>query len=169
MFVDFTKGLPKGKKARLPYFKKILKYEGSTTRVQVKYGEYGSLTFFPLSLPPQALLNLYSIKQRGSRITTVYLEEINDMQHVDFLFTLCPYMKNFKVKYTFYIDFQMFLRTVLNENTRHGNHYLHSLCFHLTAADDQTIENLKKIIRYNQLPVDFTIKRILDKIYLQWN
>ncbi|CAF4658163.1 unnamed protein product [Rotaria sp. Silwood2] len=49
-----------------------------------------------------------------------------------------------------------------------NNHYLHSLCFHETAANYQTIEYLQEINKYEQLLVDFTIKRINNNIYLQW-
>jgi hypothetical protein len=37
------------------------------------------------------------------------------------------------------------------------------------AADDHTVESFKQIIRNNQLLFDFTIKRVFENIYLQWN
>ncbi len=69
------------------------------------------------------------MKQRQSRITTVYLEELNDIKQIDFLYTLCPDMMNFMVKFMFGINFQTFLQTVLIKNTHHGKHYRHSFCF----------------------------------------
>ncbi|CAF4601836.1 unnamed protein product, partial [Rotaria socialis] len=46
--------------------------------------------------------------------------------------------------------------------------FICSLCFHAPAVDDQVIENLEKMINYEQLLIQFTTKRISDNIYLQW-
>jgi hypothetical protein len=46
---------------------------------------------------------------------------------------------------------------------------LQLLCFQIPAADDQTIEQLNKMIDKEKLLIDYSIKHILDFIYLQWN
>jgi hypothetical protein len=43
------------------------------------------------------------------------------------------------------------------------------LCFHVPAADDQTIKQLNKMIDDEKLLTNYTIKRVLDYIHLQWN
>jgi hypothetical protein len=47
-------------------------------------------------LTVRELFILCSMKET-SKITKVYLEQIGDVQELDFLFTLCPYMEYFKV------------------------------------------------------------------------
>jgi len=39
-----------------------------------------------------------------STVTKVYLEEIGDVQELDFLFTFCSYMEYFKVECTYKYD-----------------------------------------------------------------
>ncbi len=55
-----------------------------------------------------------------------------------------------------------------NNITGDSNEDLCLLCLRIPTADDQLIEKLKKIIDSNGRLVDYTIKRIMDKIYLQW-
>ncbi|CAF1114106.1 unnamed protein product [Rotaria sp. Silwood1] len=42
------------------------------------------------------------------------------------------------------------------------------LCFRIPAADDGTIEKLKRTIITNGITCDYTIKRIVDRVYIEW-
>jgi hypothetical protein len=106
---------------------------------------------------------------KRNRINAVYVEVLNNIHCVGCLFMVCHYMKHFQVKCIINMNIQMFLQIILKEITqRRNNHYLHSLCFHEIAPNYQTIEYLQEINKYEQLLVDFTIKRVNNNIYLQW-
>jgi hypothetical protein len=79
-------------------------------------------------------LHLFCSMKDASRITKVYFEHMDDIQTFDFLRAFCPYMEYFRVGSINTMDIQLFLRTILKRN----NNHLRSLCFHLSAADDQT-------------------------------
>jgi hypothetical protein len=104
--------------------------------------------------------------EETSKITKVYLEEIGNVQELDFLFKLCPYMEYFKVGCINAMDIQSFLRTIFKKINHNNNHHLRSLCFHVPTANDQIVENIEEMIRCEQLLLKF--KRTLDSIYLQW-
>ncbi|CAF3395070.1 unnamed protein product [Rotaria socialis] len=61
---------------------------------------------------------------------------------------------------------ELFSSSFLNYiNTNHCGILV--LC--LSAADGDTVKCFKEIIEQKHLAIDFTIKRILNRIYLQWN
>lgn len=109
---------------------------------------------------------IFSAKR--NRINAVYVEVFDNIHCAGCLFMACHHIKHFQVKHIINMNIQMFLQMILKEITHRNNYYLHSLCFHETAANYQTIEYLQEINKYEQLLVDFTIKRINNNIYLQW-
>ncbi|CAM4875104.1 unnamed protein product [Rotaria socialis] len=66
------------------------------------------------------------------------------------------------------MNIELFLCIILKEINNRSFCFICSLCFHAPAVDDQVIENLEKMINYEQLLIQFTTKRISDNIYLQW-
>lgn len=122
------------------------------------------------TFPVKEFHALCSIYARG-KISKVYIEEINetnDIEDFDYITDLCPRMKYFKVKRLNNMDIIFFLRTILKDIYNNDLSYIRSFCFHIPVADDQMTENLKQIIEYEKLLNKFTIKRILDNIYIQW-
>ncbi len=105
---------------------------------------------------------------KTSKITKVYLEEIGDVRQLKYVFMLCPYIEYFKVERIYVIDIKSFLGIFFKEISEYHIYYLHSLCFHVQTSDDQIVENIEKMIKYEKILVHFTIKRILDTVYLQW-
>jgi hypothetical protein len=117
-------------------------------------------------LPVKELLILCSMTET-SKITKVNLEEIDNLQELDFLFTISPYMECFKVGCINAIDVQSLLRTAFRK-INHNNHSLRTLCFDAPTADHQIVENIEEMIKCEKLLPDFTVKHILDTVYLQW-
>ncbi|CAF4965151.1 unnamed protein product [Rotaria sp. Silwood1] len=115
----------------------------------------------------EELLILCSMKDT-SKVTKVYLEEIGNIQELDFLFTLCPYMEHFKVKYINTMDVQSFIRTIFKKINRNNNYSLRSLCFHVSTAVDEIIKNIEEMIICEKSLSHFKVKCILDTVYLQW-
>ncbi|CAF3361724.1 unnamed protein product [Rotaria sp. Silwood2] len=113
------------------------------------------------------LLILCSIKQT-IKITKVYLEEIDDVKELDFLFTLCPYMEYFNVRCINMMDVQSFLRTIFKKIKQNNNNHLRLLCFPVRTADEQIVENIERMINYEKLLSNFTVKRTPDTAYLRW-
>ncbi len=113
------------------------------------------------------LRSAYLNRQR-SKITKVYIEEINDMEDFNFIGIIYPYMIYLKVKLGNNMDIYLVWCTILKDIYTNDLCSIRSLCVYVPAADDQMIENLQQMIKYEQLLIQFTIKRILDNIYLQW-
>ncbi len=64
---------------------------------------------------------------------------------------------------------KLFVRLILMKmKTQHQSKF-QLLCFHVPAADDQTIKQLNNMIDDEKLLIDYIIKRVLDFIYLQWS
>jgi hypothetical protein len=67
------------------------------------------------------------------------------------------------------MDVQSFLRTIFKKiNHNNNHHHLRSLCFHVPTVDHQIVENIEEIIKCEKLFPDFTVKHILNTVYLQW-
>ncbi len=67
------------------------------------------------------------------------------------------------------MDMKSFVRLILWKLKTKYLHQLQVLCFPVRAANDQTIQQFKRMIDNEKLLFDYTIKRELDYIYLQWN
>jgi hypothetical protein len=103
-----------------------------------------------------------------SKITKVFLGILNDIKDLHFLVALCPYMTHLEIDYLDEMDPELFLRNILKRIHHGRKEYLRSLCFHIPAADNQTVEKLNKTIRSENLLVDYSMKRVQEYIHLQW-
>jgi len=106
---------------------------------------------------------LSSISKKN-KITKVNLLNMVNIEDVYFLIQLCPRMTYLKVDCINKMDVEVFVRSVLTKS----NHRLRLLCFRITAADNEMIRKLDKMIHNEKLLLDYTIKREFDDIYLQW-
>jgi hypothetical protein len=127
------------------------------------------------SLPPIETITItfdeFSLLQsihRKSKIIKLYLEQCADIQELDFLFILCPNIKYFKVGGINMIDIKSFLCIIFKKIKQYDIYHLHSLCFHVQTLDDRIVKTIEEIIKYEKILHGFTIKHILDTIYLQW-
>jgi hypothetical protein len=102
------------------------------------------------------------------KITKVYLEEMNNIEEVHFLMFLCLNMNYLQINSLPNINIESLIREILIRINDGCNEDLRFLCLRLPTADDQLIEKLKEMIDSKQWLVDYTIKRVNDKIYLQW-
>ena len=133
-------------------------------------------------LPDVLTLKIYSLTaDRNSRLTleeycnfkkrkirNVYIEVMNNIKYVPFFLVHFPCMQYFQVKHLINMNIQIFLQYIFDQIIYHNDQYLQSLCLHQITINDQTIEYLQQIKKYQQLLVDFTIKHINNYIYLQW-
>lgn len=108
------------------------------------------------------------LMNKTSKIAKVYLEEINDIQELDFLFMLCPRIEYFQIGRINIIDIKSFLRSFFNKINQYDIDYLHSLCFHVQTSSDRIIEDIEEMIKYEKILHYFTIKHVSNTLCLQW-
>ncbi len=137
------------------------------------FPEVNTLKIHSLSLYEPRMLNseellILSSTEDTSKITKVYLEKMTEIGEFYFLLKLCPYMEYFRVDYIKHTDFKFVLRYIIKKLKDECNDYLHLLCFHIPTADDEMIKKLKTMIYSEKLLFNFTIKRVVDNIYLEW-
>jgi hypothetical protein len=104
-----------------------------------------------------------------NRITKVNLGEMNDIEEVYFLIELCPHLIYLRVENLHQMDIELFVRLILNKMITKYPHQLRLLSFNVPAADDPMIKRLNKMIDDEKLLLNYSIKRVLNHIYLQWN
>jgi hypothetical protein len=104
-----------------------------------------------------------------NRITRVNLKKMDNIEKVYFLMELCPHLGYLRIDDINNMDMKLFVRLILMKIKDQHQSKLQLLCFQIPAADDQTIEQLNKMINKEKLLIDYSIKRVLDFIYLQWN
>jgi hypothetical protein len=66
------------------------------------------------------------------------------------------------------MNVELFLRQVLKNIGNNQLCVFRSLCFNIPSANDEMIVNLQQMIESEQLLFKFTIKRVMDGIYLKW-
>jgi hypothetical protein len=103
------------------------------------------------------------------RITKVNFTTMKNIEEVYFLIELCPHLIYLRVDDLNNMDMKLFVRLILMKMKTHHQSKFQLLCFHVSAADDETIKRLNNMIDDEKLLIDYTIKRALDFIYLQWN
>jgi len=104
-----------------------------------------------------------------TKITKVCLEKVRQIEGVYFILSLCPLIKQLQINNLSMMDVQFFLRPLLiqiKNRTKFQN--LRLVCIRLRTVDDKIIFKLKQTIQDQNLLVDFTIKTVEDKIYVQW-
>jgi hypothetical protein len=149
-------------------------FAGVLARILMPLSTLDSLKISSLSISqPRSLSNeersiLHTISST-IRITKVNLQKMNHIEEIYFLIELCPHLIYLKVDNICNMDMKLFVRFILKKLMTKYLHQLRLLCFHVRAADDQTIKQLNKMIDDEKLLFDYTIKRVLDFIYLQWN
>ncbi len=92
---------------------------------------------------------------------------MNGMDEIYFLMQLCPRMKHLKMASINNTTIPSFVRTILMKMNKDRNLLLRSLCLHGPTDVDEMIQKLQDMINGEKLFRLFTIKHVLDNIYLQ--
>ncbi|CAF1396824.1 unnamed protein product [Rotaria sp. Silwood1] len=113
--------------------------------------------------------NKYShFKSKKNKITKIYLEKMNEIEEIYFLLKLCPHIEYLKIGFVHNMDIELFMKDILKKINNVYNQYLQSLSLHIPTANDEMIEKLKEMINRKKLLRNFSIKYVIDNIYLQW-
>jgi hypothetical protein len=148
-------------------------FAGVLGRILIRLTTLDSLELTCLSISQPTVLSneersiLHTISST-IRITKVNLQKMNNIEEIYFLLELFPYLVFLKID-IIPMDMKLFVRLVLSKLKTKYLHQLRLLCFPVRAADDQTVKQLTKMIDGEELLFDYTIKRVLNNIYLQWN
>jgi len=110
----------------------------------------------------EKIINFYQSAMNNNRITKVILKKMNKLEEINFLIDLCQQMEYLEVKYNINIDIQSLVRCILTKHI----HHLRSICLCNTLNDDKLVQQLVTMIGQEKLPDDYTIERVLDRIYL---
>jgi hypothetical protein len=131
-----------------------------------------SLKIHSLSLlEPRDLLSeekMVRLVAKKNKIIKVCLDKMTEMKEIYYLMKLCPRMEYLQVDCINTIEVELVVQDILNKINKNSNEYLRLLCICVPTADDKMVEKLKEIINSKKVLVDYTIKRLLDHIYLQW-
>lgn len=132
----------------------------STTKSTEKYQTFYHALGFPTTGSSEKYRIFYQSVLNSNQLTTVVLKKMNRLAQVHFFIDLCPRMKYFEVKYHQGIDLEALVQVILMKQLPQ----LRSLCLYNGLHDDRTVEKLEAMIEREK----YTVKRVLDRIYLFW-
>ncbi|CAF4987401.1 unnamed protein product [Rotaria sp. Silwood1] len=103
-----------------------------------------------------------------NKITKIYLEKFNEIEEIYFFIKFCPRMNYLHINSINNMDIDFCIEEILNKINNDGNQYFYTLCLRIPTVNDKMIEKLKNIINSNKSIVWYSIKYVLDVIYLEW-
>ena len=113
-------------------------------------------------------LRKFSRTKNTTRIGKVCLLQMNSVNDIDFLMALFPAMTNFKIVQMKNMSIEFYLCHILKKINTDGHRSLRSLSFYHPTADDQLVKTLENMIVNENLLDNYSIKRVLSVICLQW-
>ncbi|CAF1564677.1 unnamed protein product, partial [Rotaria sp. Silwood1] len=118
-----------------------------------------------ISADTQSKLQSISI---NNKITRVNLEKLIEIKQLQFIINLCQRLEFLQVECTNNVNIELVIRFIMMSYRTKSLLFIHLLCLHFPTADQKMIVKIQKIIDSEKLLNDYSIKRNLDKIYLQW-
>ncbi|CAF2706984.1 unnamed protein product [Rotaria sp. Silwood2] len=134
-------------------------YVGALIEAVSLLPEFTTLKIHSLSLHKSILLNSEEVITHFS---------MNEIEEISFFLNVCPYLEYLKMDYIKQMDLKFVLQYILEKIKHDCNEYLHLLCFRVPTADNETIEKLKRMINFEKLLWNYTIKHVADNLYLEW-
>lgn len=104
----------------------------------------------------------------NNRIKKIYLKKLNNIEELDMIMKFSPRMIYLKIDEINNMVMELFLRRIFKKIQDESNEYLRLICLRIPCVGEQVIEKFHQMIRSENLLFNYTIKRILDNIYLQW-
>ncbi|CAF1030788.1 unnamed protein product [Adineta steineri] len=103
------------------------------------------------------------------KITKLRVRKISKIEEINFFLAFCPLIKQLEINELPKINVEFFLRSLLIQiRNRSKFQNLRLICIQLPTADDKMILKLNQMIQVENLLVDFKIKRIEEKIFVEW-
>lgn len=129
-----------------------------------------SMTCLPLlalniSSSVQSKLQLIAAK---NKITKLNLEKWEEENQIQFIVKLFPHLEFLQVGCHPSMNIELLIYFILLNYMNTSLAYLHCFCLHIATADEKMIKTIKDMIDYEKLLICYSMRRNLDKIYLQW-
>ncbi|CAF1040273.1 unnamed protein product [Adineta steineri] len=124
-------------------------------------------TSYPRSLTEEELIQSYCLISRN-KITEVCLQKIDRIEEAYFILALCSHIEQLRINSLKNINVELFLRSFFIEIQRREIPTLKLLCICVPTADDKMMKKLEIMIKNENLLWNFTMKRLMDQIYIQW-
>ncbi|CAF2103335.1 unnamed protein product [Rotaria magnacalcarata] len=102
------------------------------------------------------------------QITKICFKNMKDMNQIQMLALICSHVSHLEINCINYKHAELLTGLILTQIQSVSNSLLRLLCFRIREAHDDMILELEKMIDTENLRFDFTIKHLMDKIYIQW-
>ena len=101
-----------------------------------------------------------------NKIIRMILQHVDDLAQVQFLLDLCPRAEYLEIDCTNGVISEEFIRFILMKNIKSIPN-LSVLCLNILPTTKDPIDKLKRMINFEQLHSNYSIKRIDNKVYFQ--
>ncbi|CAF1449856.1 unnamed protein product [Adineta steineri] len=132
--------------------------------------ELDSLKIHSLSLSSTKSLSMEKIIRQfisnKNKITKICLENMIEIEEVYFLIKLCPHLNYLQINSLNTIDIELFVQNIINKIKNDYNHNLRVLCFCISTADDDLVQEFEEMAISQNFFLDYTIKYELNHIYI---
>jgi hypothetical protein len=127
-----------------------------------------SLRVVPMSGREIHSLTETKIERLNNNITKINIGLITEIVQVMIFLDLFPHMKYLEVNCANDIDLEILVQSILTKIANCITPQLCSLCLCVGQINDEILEKLHQIMAFQNCLHDYIIKRVCDRIYLQW-
>ena len=106
------------------------------------------------------------VSQKKS-ISKVRLVNVDCLSEIQFLLDLCSGVQYLQIDHLNDLDLASFVRLILMKNVKYLPN-LFFVCFGCPPSNNDLLQKLDRMIRFEQLRQDYTIEQIQENIYLRW-
>lgn len=103
-----------------------------------------------------------------NRIRKLYINNICVIEEIFLFIDLFQHINHLQVNVIYPTNVKSCVRDILIYIREKSNHPLRILCIDTPMIDDDILHGIKEMIHNEKLLSNFTVKRVMDKIYLQW-
>ncbi|UJR11600.1 hypothetical protein I4U23_015782 [Adineta vaga] len=122
---------------------------------------------YPRSVTEEELFGSYYLISQN-KVTKLCLERIDRFEEIYFIISLCPRIQKLRINFLKKMNIELFVRSFFTEVRRREIQTLKSLCFCVPIVDDKMMKKLETMIKNENLLLDFSMKRMMNQIYIQW-
>ncbi|CAF1154672.1 unnamed protein product [Adineta steineri] len=116
---------------------------------------------------PYVYENIFNSLSANNKITKILLTCANDFKQIQFFIDLCPYIQYFEIYCSNDTNIESLVRLILMDNLKLIPN-LNILCLSIPTANDKLVDELHKVLKPMNLYANYMVKRLLDKIHIQW-
>lgn len=106
----------------------------------------------------------------ASQMTKIYVQDLLQLEDFYMLLYVYPSMEYLEIESVNDLDIKLFLQIISKTIIPADDYHLRSLCFHAFRAydDELIIDGLAQVMNSEKSSLNYTVQRIVDKLYLKW-